>query len=454
MTRKADLSEKVLAFIRRERLIPEGAKVCVCFSGGADSTSLLHILDSFREELHIELSACHLHHGIRGKEADRDADFCRNLCESLHVPLFYHRVNVPELQKQSGKSMEETARDARYSWFSELQKTHGIDLFATAHQKNDLAETVLQRIIRGTTVEGLGGIPVRRDFFVRPLLCADRQEIERFLCENGWTFLHDSTNDSVEFTRNYIRHKMIPAMEEINPRAVDAICRLSVRANEDSSLISSVLHDRSYSSSVAVLRRTIEKDYESVAGTSLCAEQIDRLVDAVHADKPSWIPLPGKVRAYVENGIVSFEKETAINLVLKDSVLNEGVSKLGNGMLRIAFSDAPIGLSEIEKIVYNLSTEIPLRSEGICGMIRYRSRVSGDQLCRFGVHRDVRKLFSEQKIPVFLRNLIPVFYDDLGPFFIPFVGIADRVYTKEKQGVKWIRVDLDEQTARKVSERL
>ena len=162
MTAMKHLLNKTVEALRKHNMLGEGMNVCVCLSGGADSSVLLHVLFALRDQLGITLSACHFHHGIRGEEADRDQSFCRTLCRGYGVPFYTTKEDLPALQPKSGLSMEAFARKKRYQWFEELGKAHHIHRFATAHHLEDNAETVLFRVIRGTTVAGLSGIPAAK----------------------------------------------------------------------------------------------------------------------------------------------------------------------------------------------------------------------------------------------------------------------------------------------------
>lgn len=459
MNRRPDVVGSVSAFIREKKLLSGGETVCVCFSGGADSTALLHIFLALREEYSVSVCACHLHHGIRGEEAYGDAAFCRSLCKEWGVPFFYAEADIPALREKLGCSLEEAGRKARYDWFASLGEREGIDLFATAHQKNDQAETVIQRIIRGTAVEGLAGIPPRRGNVIRPLLSVTRKEIEAYLSENGIACRTDSSNASEEFTRNYIRHTLLPAMEKLNPKVVDAVCRLSVSASEFTEafdfLEKRLPSEQSEGEELpdAVLKRRFNADYRAASGKTLCAEQSERLLDAVREGNSAPIPLPGGVRAFASSGKVLFRRDASPLPPLEEGILRDGVLLLRGGLIRISFGSDPCAFpQERNEFVYNLSTEFPLRTDGICGMIRYRSRIAGDKLMRFGVNRDVRKMISEKKLPVCLRTVLPVIFDDSGILCVPFVGIADRVYAGEGAKSKWIRVEIDERRAREVSE--
>ncbi|MBQ9914694.1 MAG: tRNA lysidine(34) synthetase TilS, partial [Clostridia bacterium] len=179
---------------------------------------LLEALFRLREEFDIILSAAHLHHGLRGAAADRDADFCQSLCREKGIPFYGKKVDVKALAEEKGMSLEEAGRYARYAFFAELQREQDICRIATAHHADDNIETVLMRLIRGTGPKGLAGIPYRNGAVIRPLLDVSRKEIESFLSDIGQTFCTDESNFEEAFTRNKIRNSLLPTIEkEFNP---------------------------------------------------------------------------------------------------------------------------------------------------------------------------------------------------------------------------------------------
>lgn len=428
----------------------------MCFSGGADSGVLLHILFKLKDTMDFSLSACHFHHGIRGKEADTDALFCQTVCSQLGIPFYLGRADVPFLQKKSKTSLEETARDARYSWFSHLGAEYSIDYFATAHHRNDQVETVLFHTIRGTSIKGLAGIPCKRDIFIRPLLCLTKQEILLYAKEHEITFRNDSSNASLCYTRNYIRNVVLPAMSKINPSIDQSVARLSQYAAEDDAFIMSLLPEFECEQNIiglppAIVRRTVARNYTIFSKKTLCYQHIDEICQALFEHKNKKITLPNNDMAVVQHNCFSFKKRNDIaKLVLGGGTLSYGVSYMGEGLVRATFfpSDqlemcrADICETPNKEIVYNLSTEIHLSCQGICGMIRYRSRRPGDKLLLRGVNRSVKKLFSEKKVPLHLRELIPIFYDDQGILCIPFVGVSDRVLNRSDDAKYILRVDV------------
>lgn len=233
------IKETVLKTIEEHSLISSGDRVLVAVSGGADSVCLLHILNSLKNVLNIKLYAAHLNHMIRGEEADADQLFVEELCKGLGIESFFKKVDVPNLAKENGLTSEEAGRKARYDFFNEIKELKKITKIATAHNKNDRAETVIMRIIRGTGLDGLKGISYKRDDgVIRPVLDVSREEIEEYLGTNGLKFCTDSTNSDNEYTRNRIRNEVLPYLKEnFNPSIIDTLVRFSDITSKDAEFI-------------------------------------------------------------------------------------------------------------------------------------------------------------------------------------------------------------------------
>ena len=208
------MTDKVLNTIEKYCMLSECQTLGVGLSGGADSVCLAHILFINKEKLGIEnLKAIHIHHGIRGIEADRDLAFCQSFCEKYGIDFVSYKADVPKEAEKSGESLEECARRIRYGFFEKS----GCDRIATAHNLNDNIETFIFNLSRGASLSGLCGIPIVRDVYVRPLLRCTRAEIEEYIKENNLEYVTDSTKLCDDFTRNKIRHNILPQLFEINP---------------------------------------------------------------------------------------------------------------------------------------------------------------------------------------------------------------------------------------------
>ncbi len=223
--------EKVFSCIEKYQMIPKNSHIIVGISGGADSVCLLKLLKEYRKQQDFQLYAVHVNHQIRGAEAVRDEEFSKEVCQRLEVPFTAYSYDVPQISRERKLSLEEAGRNVRREAFKEAIskiKMPGEKKIALAHHENDNAETVLHNLMRGSGAAGLGGIrPVSGENreYIRPLLFVKRSEIEEYLKEQGICWITDSTNAETEYTRNKIRHQIIPLMEEINTQAVSCIGR-------------------------------------------------------------------------------------------------------------------------------------------------------------------------------------------------------------------------------------
>lgn len=216
-----DLTEKILFYMKRYHMIPKNKNIVVGLSGGADSVCLLYVLAALRKKLGLQLCAVHVHHGLRGVEADADEAYVRDICRAWDVPLKAMRIDAAALAKQWGIGCEESGRRARYEIFEEcLQEMGGCrGAIAVAHHRDDCAETLLFHMFRGTGLDGMAGIrPVRKtereSMIIRPLLEIGKTEIESFLQEKGISWRIDSTNTGEDYTRNRIRNRVLPYAEK------------------------------------------------------------------------------------------------------------------------------------------------------------------------------------------------------------------------------------------------
>ena len=215
---------------KQKRLFEKNSRVLVAFSGGKDSLCLLNLFSQAAKEWNLTLGACHVHHGIRGEEADADARLAEAFCREKKIPFYLEKTDVPAFCKENGLGLEEGARLERYRILEEVRHREGFDLIATAHSASDQAETVLFRLIRGTGLCGAAGIPVKRDRIIRPLLAFTQEEILSYCKENSLLFTKDSSNDDITISRNRIRSVILPEMKKINPNAENALNRFALMA--------------------------------------------------------------------------------------------------------------------------------------------------------------------------------------------------------------------------------
>ena len=209
------IEESVKQYIGRHGLLAPGARVLVALSGGADSVALLDVL----RLLGYDCVAAHCNFRLRGAESDRDEAFVRQLCAEWDVRLEVKAFDTRAYALAEGISVEMAARELRYRWFDQLRADCGAEAVAVAHHRDDSVETMLINLLRGTGIDGLGGIAPKRDCVVRPLLCVDRADILRHLASRGLRYVTDSTNLEDAFVRNKIRLHLLPLMETVNVAA-------------------------------------------------------------------------------------------------------------------------------------------------------------------------------------------------------------------------------------------
>lgn len=218
-------------------LLKPGMRIAVGLSGGADSVALLRVVHGLAAELGLVVHAAHLHHGLRGDEADGDLEFCRALAAGLAVEFHEARVDTASEAKSKSESIEEAARRLRYAWFRELMAKGELDAVATAHSLDDQAETVLGKFLRGAWTEGLSGIHPVLEFaegrIVRPLLGTRRAEIDAYLNELSQEWREDSSNRDLVHTRNRIRYELLPALEGWNPRLREHLTGMATLARTE-----------------------------------------------------------------------------------------------------------------------------------------------------------------------------------------------------------------------------
>ena len=339
--------EKVLNYIKENDLIEEGDTIIEGISGGADSVCLLLMLEELKQEIGFNTVAVHVHHGIRKKSADKDQKFVEKLCESKGVELLSFKKDIPLICKITKESEEECGRRIRYEIFDEVSRSYDKAKIAVAHHMNDQAETVLFRIIRGSGIKGLTGMEARRDNIIRPLLCLKREEIEQFLERAGQDYRIDETNGRIEYSRNYIRKKIMPKIETLRNNAVDHINALSGEASEINRFMEKtacdLLEEASKEADSRYFTKGLTKKYKAdvlstaepillkFAARALITESgvsikdvsrghIDSLCELITKQGSGEIHLPGQTTVVKESGIVYVRPREGFNGEIRELV--------------------------------------------------------------------------------------------------------------------------------------
>lgn len=447
------LGKKSIAGIAKEGF-PES--VLVAFSGGADSSFLLFLLHDWCEKNGVKLFAAHVNHGIRGEEALRDKDFCIRICKESGIELFVLDADVPKIARDTGKSIESAARDVRYDFFERIMEDKKIPLLATAHNADDNMETMIFRLARGTSLRGLCGIPpvreIRGGLVVRPILGFTKEQIHDICAKNGIEYVYDSTNSDTVYTRNSIRANVLPILRGINPDACRASLRMAELLREDSEFLDSAAEKYLSENAMPeiselaslenpVINRVIIQLYSRCCDEMLEYTHVKAVRELVRkGEEHSSLSLPGSIRAMIENGKLIFGNDPREKMVFEDVPceisLLEGKNSFGKYVFRLEKDFSTLNSHSTPQIqtskenIYKLFTQVVVQSDKIYGTLFVRPRKNGDKIRIGGMSKDVRKLFSEKRIPLEERGAYPVVCDDEGIVWIPNIALRDGV--KEK----------------------
>lgn len=224
--------------IKKYDMIQDSDCIVVGISGGADSVSLFHFLCNIQSQYNLTLVGVHIHHGIRGIDADSDADYVEQLCKSYNIKCEIFRYDIHKEAVELKVTEEEAGRIIRYKVFAQVLKKYDANKIAVAHNMNDQSETLIMRLFRGTGLRGLTGIPPIRDNIIRPLIQCSRESIEQYCQENNLEYKKDYTNDMNIYTRNKIRLQLIPWIKEnFNPSIIYTLSKMSMLLQEEEDYI-------------------------------------------------------------------------------------------------------------------------------------------------------------------------------------------------------------------------
>lgn len=398
------MSNPFLKAVNTYSLLEKNDSVAVALSGGADSVSLLHMLYSIKEEYNLTLYAVHINHMIRGNEAERDESFCREYCKRLGVELFVKKVDVPVLSAQQKISMELCGRNVRYNAFEELSKSLDCKV-ATAHTLSDNAETLMINLARGTSLHGLCAIPERRDYIIRPLIFCDRTYIENYCRENSLEFVTDSTNLTDDYTRNKIRHNVIPGLKKVNPGIENTLKRLC----DDAKLLATYL-DRQTDNAISDCRLEYGYSTESLCSRDkiirqnaikkICIENGAKIPEHIHIElidnilfKGGAVDLYGSYRAVAKQGILRIENTTCQNNS-KEEILF--YSAINNEFIINGYKYSLIEITDNN----HTDNNICCLSESEIKTTVLRTRRQGDKIFLKGrnITKPLRKAMNEYKV--------------------------------------------------------
>lgn len=400
--------DKIDSTVKKYNMLSNGDSVVVGVSGGADSMLLLCYLISVKDEYSLDIIVANVEHGIRGQESIDDSSFVEQFCKDNGISFKQLSINATDEAKEQGMTVEEYSRERRYAFF----RSFNANRIATAHNLSDNVETLLFRLSRGTSIKGCCGIPAVRGNIIRPLLECTGEEIRSACEEMGIEYRVDSTNSDNAYTRNYIRNKIVPAFEQINPSFEGVVARFIDSVKDDEDFIDSEANrcfDSAFKNNTlsldklnkfhpSVIKRAIIK-YVSLFGASLD----DLHLNGVYllTQKPGRFQIRNNIFAISDKRrlrVAVFEE----SLDFDDVVINKMITS------RAEF------LTNCEQLRKNF--DFYCDYDKIVGEITVRARDTGDEIMPAGrnVTKSLKKLYNEYHINVEDREDIPVICDEKG----------------------------------------
>lgn len=422
------LESQFADFLRSARLVQPGSTVVLAVSGGVDSMVMLHLFADLCAEWGLQLAVAHVNHQLRGDESMGDETFVQERAHSLGIPFFSVRVDTVGYASSNRLSKQEAARQLRYDFFEKVRRQLNADCVATAHQADDNAETVMLNAMRGTGIRGLAGIPVRREpgAIIRPLLFARRSDIERYAQEHQIAFRLDSSNESVEYRRNYLRRKVIPVLESSSELDfVASLNRFSHLMRQLDQLISAEVEQSlagvlsqneqgEYSLIIAELRSKPGFVQEAMVlevlrklGAEVESGKVSRVLELCELTTGSQLQLSKSLHVYRDRDRIIFLKPRA-EIPLHQVVELGGSYALPN----FRFS---LGLPLPRPSSFGSDRGVEFVDAGKLGdHLLLRSWQEGDWFIPLGMgaKKKISDYFIDEKIPLVQKRTVPIFESD------------------------------------------
>lgn len=474
------MKEEVKEIIKRFDLISPGSRVVVSVSGGPDSVALLCVLNQIKDEMDFYLHVAHLNHGFREKSAEEDASFVRDLAKKLNLPFTIKKWNVKRYVKEKGISTQLGARKLRYRFLARVAERLGADTIALGHNKDDQVETFLIRLLRGSGLDGLSGIPIKREMnfkstninIVRPLLYISRRRIENYLKVLGQSYKIDPTNQKAVYMRNKIRLEIIPWLEESTPNFKDLVFDttellsldndyLNQKANElfESVKIKSIPgflsldYSRMKEEHEAMVNRVLKKAvYEASGGKRLEKKHVDYLNKLLNNEIKGPITLPGDTSVDKKDNMVIFQPLKKLGDKKAGKVYSRVLEAPGKTYWEPleCYIKADI-LDYVKRENYQKKPEEAfLDYDKLAPQIYVRTRKKGDRFSPLGMNKKkkLKDFFIDLKIPPEERDMLPLIISGEEIVWIAPYRINDKYkVTKETNKIlhlKLLREDEDD----------
>lgn len=387
--------------LKKSGLIKKNEKILIAFSGGPDSVFLYNLLNFLKEEYFLEISLTYINHNLR-EDVGNDLKFVKNFSEENDVPLYVKSVNVKKYATENKKSIELSARELRYEAIEKVLQNINYDKIATGHNLDDNVETFIFRLLRGTSLKGLKGIPEERGNIIRPILQFEKKEILNCLQENKKNYIIDYTNNENDYTRNYIRNEIFPMFVNINPNFRNKINELINEINNRKNSKDNILKEK--------FVQYLEK-YD----VELSRKKIDQFYETLY-NKKGELNTEGSKEFYLGNGKILRKKYDKLEVIVekKKEVDEEKVMLKLNIPVKwydyeIILTDNITGIEKIGKTEEGNITLLRFAEEFDEHKIFVRKKLEGDTILLNNLgHRKIKKILIDKKIPKWERDKIPL----------------------------------------------
>jgi tRNA(Ile)-lysidine synthase len=420
-----DVIDKTASTVRKHSMLQGGERVLIGLSGGPDSVCLAIVLDRLKLRLKLDLHAIYIDHGLRPDETPMEADFCRKLCKGMDIPLEVEMADVKSYVAQHGMNKQEAARDLRYLHLEHRAQAIKADRIALGHNLDDQVETFFMRILRGSGMRGLSGIPPVRGIIIRPLIETERVEIESFLEQEKAGFITDSSNLRDDYLRNRLRSRLMPVLKELNPSVLKtlahtadvfreeeryfeiavtkALMKLICKKNDDSIELFMIPLE---SMDRVLLRRVLRRALEETRGLrGIGYIHIEDIIGLIKDGKPGdRVYLPKGTRIIKKYSTVLFTTEPPMRLESRE-IVSEGNVLLDEAglVIKASVSDVSVEVDDGRRqAVFDADrTPFPLK---------VRAREKGDFFypLGFGKRKKLQDFFVDEKVPRDERDTVPL----------------------------------------------
>lgn len=443
-------------------LIKSGDTVLAAISGGPDSMAMLNCLVLLRKDLEFNLLIAHVNHGVRGEYAKRDQEFVKMVSKNYNIPYFTKNVDMVAYGKELGISSEEAGRILRYGFFREVLSDYGGGKIAVAHNKNDQAETILHRIIRGTGLDGLKAMEFIKGDIIRPLLNISRREIENYIEQKNIEFVIDHTNLETDYTRNKIRLELLPYIKEnFNPNIIDSLYRLTRITSGEIQIIEETTQEKynlivknSVGKSIifnaslfkleseAMRKRLIRKAIENISGNLHGIEEIhiNYIINLFYEDKTGKaIDISKGLSARISYNDFIIELRNNKNKSFEAKKIELGENNIKELGIIVSLELIPVEEMDIKKMNVKY-----IDFDKVSGELLIRPRKSGDRFSPLGLggSKKLKDYMIDKKIPQDKRDSTPILCDNSGIIWVIGYGLSDKYkITEETKSTLRINVE-------------